>query len=162
MLVVAAAATLFTSCSKDDETSDVRTQAVGAYVIATQTYFIAADGSLVTGSNGEDLDFDAVEIKKGNSATEINIYNSEGDLFLIGSSVKEVQQGFVFNINTQTYDDVTFEGYPYFTLTTGESYDALFTASDKTFDFSLVIDVDGNGEISEGDTVMVFSGAKVE
>lgn len=157
ILAVAAAATLFTSCGKDDSKTDVREQAVGTYVVAMQTYVQQENGELVLATDDEGLgfDLDAFVIKKGSSDDKIEIRDSEGELILIGSNVKEAANGFVFDIDEQTQDDVTFTGFPYFNLS-GTMYDAFFDKAEKTFSFSII------GESDETIFVTVFAGTKVE
>lgn len=125
----------FTACSDDDDDDDdVREQAVGNYSYTT-TIYVEEDGKLesfasqlaeianAVGVEIKESDFQdngtAVVSKSGNDKIFIKQDGADGDQFYL-NSIKAASNGFVFDVEATTIDEVKFTNYSGYKLQ-GES-----------------------------------------
>ena len=105
---------MFTACSKEETKvtpTDVRDQAVGNYNYKLVNYLLVS-GELIPNDSSTGI----LKVEKGTSTSTILIKESNGKLITTGSKISAASNGFTFDIDPQTVDSVTFEGYNYFTL----------------------------------------------
>lgn len=137
----------FSACNKDDEESDVREQAVGNYSITT-TLYVEENGKLVSFASelselaealGEELDENdfkftgtATVAKDGSNKLLVNV---DGDKFFL-NNIREATNGFVFDVDATTVDDVEFTNYSGYYLE-GETkmYGGGYIAASKKLEF---------------------------
>jgi hypothetical protein len=105
---------MFTACSKEETKvtpTDVRDQAVGNYNSKIVSNYLVSGELIPIDSSTEIL-----KVEKGTSSSTILIKESNGKLITTGSKIGAASNGFTFDIDTQTIDSITLEGYNYFTL----------------------------------------------
>ncbi|MBQ5539888.1 MAG: hypothetical protein IIU03_06585 [Bacteroidales bacterium] len=137
----------FTACSDDEEDTDVREQAIGNYSITT-TLYVEDEGKLVSFASelselaealGEKLDENDFKITGTASVSKDGsnklLVNFDGDKFLL-NNIREASNGFVFDVEATTVDDVHFTNYSGYHLE-GETktYGGGYIASNKKLEF---------------------------
>ncbi|MBQ3688433.1 MAG: hypothetical protein II937_01040 [Bacteroidales bacterium] len=137
----------FSACNKDDEESDVREQAVGNYSITT-TLYVEENGKLVSFASelselaealGEELDENdfkftgtATVAKDGSNKLLVNV---DGDKFFL-NNIREATNGFVFDVDATTVDDVEFTNYSgYYLEGETKTYGGGYIAASKKLEF---------------------------
>ncbi len=105
---------MFTACSKEETKitpTDVRDQAVGNYN-SKIVFNTIVNGELIPIDSSTGI----LKVEKGTSSSTILIKESNGKLITNGSKIASASNGFTFDIDPQTVDTITLEGYNYFTL----------------------------------------------
>jgi hypothetical protein len=129
---------MFTACSKEETTvtpTDVRDQAVGNYNSKTVFNYLVS---------GELIPFDSstatLKLEKGTSSTTILIKETNGKLITTGSKIAAASNGFTFDIDPQTVDTITLEGYNYFILGSTKYHGGFISGSKKlTFAYKTLL-----------------------
>lgn len=142
----------FSSCSDDEDDVDVREQAIGNYSFTTSIY-IEDEGKLVSfaselsdlgealGIEFKESDFQvkgtATVSKSGDSKILIKEDGADGDQWIL-NNIKEASNGFVFDVDATTIDDVQFTNYSGYKLE-GETktYGGGYIATNKKLEFYL-------------------------
>ncbi len=131
---------MFTACSKEETTvtpTDVRDQAIGNYNTKTVTNFLLS-GELVP----LDSSTGTLKVEKGTSSSTILIKESNGKLITTGTKIGAASNGFTFDIDPQTVDTITFEGYNCFTLGSTK-YHGGFISGVNTLTFAFKTKISG-------------------
>lgn len=144
-------ALLFTSCGKDDKEDDpkpepevevdIRDAAIGNYS-GTTTYYWATDEGMIEDEEtfGKPNSITGSVEKDSEQSNAIRLA-FDGDVFY-GNKIAEASNGFTFDIETQTIEDVKVTGYNVASLGTAE-YNGLFLSEDsKTLTFGIKISVE--------------------
>lgn len=142
----------FTACSDDDEDVDVdvRDQAIGNYSV-TSTVYVEDEGKLVSfaselselgealGMEFKESDFQvkgtATVSKTDGNKLLIKEDGSDGDQWIL-NNIKEASNGFVFDVDATTVDDVKFTNYSGYHIE-GEtkSYGGGYISTNKKLEF---------------------------
>ena len=140
----------FSSCSDDEDDVDVREQAIGNYSFTTSIY-VEDEGKLVSfaselsdlgealGIEFKESDFQftgtATVSKSGDSKILIKEDGADGDQWIL-NNIKEASNGFVFDVDATTIDDVQFTNYSGYQLE-GETktYGGGYIATNKKLEF---------------------------
>ena len=136
-------ALLFTSCGKDDEKTedpDVRDVAVGNYT-GTTTFYWATD----EGMEADEETFGKPNSVNGSVEKDAEQLSAirlafDGDVFY-GNKIAAASNGFTFDIEPQTVEDVKITGYNVAKLGTAE-YNGMFLSDDKTLTFGMKISIE--------------------
>ena len=117
----------FTACSDDDDddTVDIREQAVGNYTLTT-TLYVEEDGKLLPFASelaelnealGIALEEDAFKYtgtatvsKSGSEKILVSEDDTDGDQWTL-SKIKEAANGFIFDVDATTFHEVSFANY---------------------------------------------------
>jgi hypothetical protein len=148
LFIALAIATVFTSCSKEDnELTNVSINEVaGDYIAVMATYLLHADGTITTTSETggiEDLlDIDLVKVTV--SGNKITAKSSDGELLFESVNLVEAGNGVAWNLALPTEIipgmaeyGYTIGGFEKYQLN-GKNYQAFYDAKEKQMDFSLV------------------------
>lgn len=155
LVMLLSLSTTFVSCGDDDEdntsqTVDVREQALGSYSVTT-TVYVEDEGKLVSFASelaelGEALDMEIKESdfqvtgtatvsKTGDNKLLIKEDGTDPDQWVL-NNIREASNGFIFDVETTTVDDVKFTNYNGYHLE-GEtkSYGGGYIAANKKLEF---------------------------
>ena len=140
----------FTACSDDEEDTDVRDQAIGNYSVTT-TVYVEDEGKLVSfaselselgdalGMKFNESDFQvkgtATVSKSGDNKILIKEDGADGDQWIL-NNIREASNGFVFDVDATTVDDVKFTNYSGYHLE-GETktYGGGYISANKKLEF---------------------------
>ena len=136
-----------TSCSDDDDDTDVRDQAVGSYSLTT-TIYVEDEGNLVSFASelqeladavGEEVNENDFKITATATVSKIGdnklIVEADGDKWYL-NNIREAANGFVFDVDATTVDEVSFTNYSGYHLE-GEtkSYGGGYLSSSNKLEF---------------------------
>lgn len=156
------AGTMFvSSCSKEDESSDLRDNVVGTFNYSVKMYVLNNNSLTYLGAEYDDSGTMIVK-KNADNATSIDFFEG-GEIMFKGTKIAGATNGIVFDVPSQTMtedgESYTISGYENWDLGGTKYHGAYINATKKlqiAFKFSTVVD---------GTTVtavMLFDAAKVQ